>query len=146
MKQGCLIILALILSANITFADNILVKVTPTQTISTAKKNSLTEGDTVNFRVIQDTKILKQDDIVTGIVTSIENNGFAGKEAQVVIENFKCNGKSLDGEIYLHGNVHKKLNDFVDGTISEFTMWMRGGEVIVKPNEQEFLLYIKDKK
>lgn len=142
MKKTFFIIFTLIISTNLTFAENVFV--TPTQKITTAKKNSLAEGDIVNFRVTKDTKTLKQGDMVTGIVTSIEDNGFVGKEAQVLIENFRCNGKKLDGEIYLHGNVHKKLNDFVDRSMSEFIILMRGGEVIVKPNEQEFLLYIKD--
>lgn len=142
MKRFCLIISALLL-ANAVYAENITVKVTPAQKISTAHKNSLAEGDLVKFKVTEDNAVLKKDDIITGIVTSIEDNGFAGKEAQVVIEEFRCGEKKLDGEIYLHGNVHKKLNDFVDGNMSDFTVFVRGGEVIVKPDEQEFLLHIK---
>lgn len=120
------------------------IKVTPAETISTTRKNQLNEGDFVNFKVVEDYETIKKDEIVTGVVTSIEENGFAGKEAQVLIENFKHNNEPLYGEIYLHGNVHKKLNEFVDSSFSGFPIWMRGGEVIARPNEQTFLLYTRE--
>lgn len=141
----CAVFVTLICLSNTAFAQNIQIKVTPETTITTAGKNSLNEGDYVNFKVIEDTPILKADDIVTGVVTSIEDNGFAGKEAQVVIENFRSGELTIEGEIYLHGNSHKKLNEFVDTSFSSFPILMRGGEVVAKPGKQYFLLYIKDK-
>ena len=107
------------------------------------RKNSLSEGDYVDFKIIEGAGKFQKGSIVTGIVTSLEENGFAGKEANVLIENFKCNEEPVYGEIYLHGNVHKKLNDFVDSSFSGFPIWMRGGEVVARPGEQEFLLKIR---
>lgn len=125
------------------FAQNLTIKVTPAELITTTRKNSLSEGDYVNFKVVEGAGHFQKDSIVTGIVTSIDDNGFAGKEAQVLIENFKCGDEPLYGEIYLHGNVHQKLNEFVDNSFSSFPIFMRGGEVIAKPGEQEFLLKIR---
>lgn len=134
----------LILLTNTAFAENSTLKVTPAQTITTARKNSLSEGDYVDFRIIEGAGKFQKGSIVTGVVTSIEENGFAGKEANVLIENFKCNEEQVYGEIYLHGNVHKKLNEFVDSSFSGFPIWMRGGEVVARPGEQEFLLKIRE--
>lgn len=134
----------LILLTNTAFAENSTLKVTPAQTITTARKNSLSEGDYVDFRIIEGAGKFQKGSIVTGVVTSIDENGFAGKEANVLIENFKCNEEQVYGEIYLHGNVHKKLNDFVDSSFSGFPIWMRGGEVVARPGEQEFLLKIRE--
>ncbi len=133
----------LILLTNTAFAENSTLKVTPAQTITTARKNSLSEGDYVDFRIIEGAGKFQKGSIVTGVVTSIEENGFAGKEANVLIENFKCNEEQVYGEIYLHGNVHKKLNEFVDSSFSGFPIWMRGGEVVARPGKQEFLLKIR---
>lgn len=148
MKTKIIISTIILLSfANTTFAKDILIKVTPEKTISTSKKFSLQEGDYVNFKVIEDTSLLKKGELVTGLVTSIEDNGFSGKEAQVLIENFKYNNKPLKGEIYLHGSVHKKMNEFVDRTFNDLAVFMfiRGGEVIAKPDEQYFILYAEGK-
>lgn len=134
----------LILLANTAFAGNSTLKVTPAQTITTARKNSLSEGDYVDFRITEGAGKFQKGSIVTGVVTSIEENGFAGKEANVLIENFKCNEEQIYGEIYLKGNVHKKLNDFVDSSFSDFPILMRGGEVVARPGEQEFLLKIRE--
>ncbi len=144
MKIKILAVFVLLITlTNTAFAENSTIIVTPAQTITTARKNSLSEGDYVDFKIIEGAGKFQKGSIVTGIVTSLEENGFAGKEANVLIENFKCNEEPVYGEIYLHGNVHKKLNDFVDSSFSGFPIWMRGGEVVARPGEQEFLLKIR---
>lgn len=148
MKIKIIILLIIFLSfANTTLAKDIIINVTPEKTISTSKKYSLQEGDYVNFKVIEDTTLLKKGELITGVVSSIEDNGFSGKEAQVLIENFKYNDEPIKGEIYLHGSVHRKMNEFVDRTFNDFFIFMfiRGGEVIVKPDEQYFILYAEEK-
>ena len=47
----------LILLTNTAFAENSTLKVTPAQTITTARKNSLSEGDYVDFRIIEGAEI-----------------------------------------------------------------------------------------
>ena len=49
MKRCFIIVLLLLCSVNIVLAEKVMVKVTPAQTITTAKKNSLSEGDYVDF-------------------------------------------------------------------------------------------------
>ena len=141
MKRVLLITLIFVCTTNFAFAEKVLVKVTPAKTITTAKKNSLCEGDYVDFKTTENTKAFKKGEIVTGVVTSLEENGFAVKEARVLIEDFHTKDKTLDGEIYLHGGLHKKLNDFVEGSLPECSVWIRGSEIIIHPDEQEFILY-----
>ena len=118
--------------------------VTPAQTISTCKKDSLLEGDYVKFKVVEGKDAIPNDTVIQGVVRTIEDNGFYGKEAQAVIQNFKCDGYKIVGEIYLQGSLHKTANEFANGFSSDFPFWMRGGEINLKPNEKEFILYVRE--
>lgn len=118
--------------------------VTPAQTISTCKKGSLQEGDSVKFKVVDGKGVIPNNTIIQGIVRTIEDNGFYGKEAQAVIQNFKCDGYKIVGEIYLQGSLHKTANEFANGFSSDFPFWVRGGEINLKPNEKEFILYVRE--
>ena len=89
MKIKILAVFVLLITlTNTAFAENSTIIVTPAQTITTARKNSLSEGDYVDFKIIEGAGKFQKGSIVTGIVTSLEENGFAGKEANVLIENF----------------------------------------------------------
>lgn len=118
--------------------------VTPAQVISTCKKGSLQEGDSVKFKVVDGKGAIPNNTIIQGIVRTIEDNGFYGKEAQAVIQNFKCDGYKIVGEIYLQGSLHKTANEFANGFSSDFPFWVRGGEINLKPNEKEFILYVRE--
>ena len=118
--------------------------VTPAQIISTCKKGSLQEGDYVKFKVVDGKGVIPNNTIIQGIVRTIEDNGFYGKEAQAVIQNFKCDGYKIVGEIYLQGSLHKTANEFANGFSSDFPFWVRGGEINLKPNEKEFILYVRE--
>ena len=118
--------------------------VTPAQIISTCKKGSLQEGDYVKFKVVDGKGVIPNNTIIQGIVRTIEDNGFYGKEAQTVIQNFKCDGYKIVGEIYLQGSLHKTANEFANGFSSDFPFWVRGGEINLKPNEKEFILYVRE--
>ena len=72
------------------YAQDRLFLVTPAQTISTCKKNSLQEGDYVKFRVVDGKCVIPNDKIIEGVVRELEENGFCGKQAQAIIQDFKC--------------------------------------------------------
>lgn len=126
------------------YAQDQTILVTPAQTISTCKKDSLLEGDYVKFKVVDGKGVIPNNTIIQGIVRTIEDNGFYGKEAQAVIQNFKCDGYKIVGEIYLQGSLHKTANEFANGFSSDFPLWVRGGEINLKPNEKEFILYVRE--
>ncbi len=131
--------------AGISYASDIPVKVTPDTIITTAsRKSSVMEGDSADFRVLEDAGYLKKGDIVTGLVTKIEDNGFNGKSAEVLIENFRYQNKKLKGYIYLKGSSHKKLAEFTEYNLSEAPAFIRGGEVIARPDECDFILYLEN--
>ena len=89
MKIKILAVFVLLITlTNTAFAENSTITVTPAQTITTARKNSLSEGDYVDFKIIEGAGKFQKGSIVTGIVTSLEENGFAGKEANVFMVKF----------------------------------------------------------
>ena len=144
-KKIFIIAMTLLTFTGISYAGDIPVKVTPNSVITTAsKKGSVSEGDYVNFRVIEDTGYLKKDDLITGMVTKIEDNGFNGKSAEVLIENFHFKNKKIKGYIYLKGSSHKKLAEFTEYNLSEAPSFIRGGEVIARPDECDFILYLEN--
>lgn len=126
------------------FAEEIPFKVTPAQVITTSKKSALNEGDTIKFKVTEPAGYLKKGDIITGVVTSIEQNGFAGAEAKVLIEDFKFENKNIGGFISLLGNQHGGLKEFANLLFYMFTKYVRGGEVIVNPEECDYILYLEN--
>lgn len=126
------------------YAQDRTILVTPAQVISTCKKGSLQEGDYVKFKVVDGKGAIPNDTVIQGIVRTIEDNGFYGKEAQAVIQNFKCDGHKIAGEIYLQGSLHKTANEFANGFSSDFPFWVRGGEINIKPNEKQFVLYVRE--
>lgn len=139
-----LLLLSLFCSFSGAFAQDNLILVTPAQTISTCSKNSLQEGDSVSFKVTDGKGAIPNNTILQGTVRTIEENGFCGKQAIVVIKNFRCQNYKIVGEICLQGSIHKTANEFANGFYSSFYWWMRGGEVNLRPNEKEFILYVRN--
>lgn len=144
MKQLCLAILIILLNAGIISAKEIVVEVTPVNKITTAGK-SLKEGDFMDFKVIKDNESLKKGDIVTGMVTELKPNGFIGETAGISIEEFRVKEtrKKLKGGIYLDGSTHNQIMEFKDHLLLP-TIYVRGGEVTLKPDKHVFLLYLEN--
>lgn len=129
------------------FAKELPVTVTPVNKLTTSGK-SLHEGDFVDFKVVKDCGTLKKGDLVTGLVTNLDPNGFTGKTAYLAIEEFrvKSTGEKLNGGIYSDGNPHNQIMEF-KGNLILSTLYVRGGEIIIKPDKHTFLLYqeVKEK-
>lgn len=139
-----LLLLYLFLNIQAAYTKEVAVEVTPAVKITTCDE-TLQEGDLVKFYVINDVAWLKKGDIVTGTVTNLETNGFMGKSAQILIENFTVNGKKLQGNVYVSGNEHKKYQDYVDNVFSSHSWLIRGGEVNMIPNKNVYILYWEQK-
>ena len=124
------------------FAGETVIKVTPAQKITTSD-DSLQEGDYVKFKVLNTVnERIKEGDIVTGLVTYIEPNGFLGKEAALSIGNFHTeNNINLKGEIYGKGTIHNPFMTFNDVLLGLNINIFRGGEVHFFPDKNVFLLY-----
>lgn len=116
--------------------------------ITTSNVN-LKEGDEINFALSKDIYVnsklyARKDEKVTGLITSLEPNGFACKEASIYVENFKTknvDGKEikLDGIIYHKGRTHWMFTQFVP----ILPTFIRGGEVQITP-EDTFELIMKE--
>lgn len=134
------ILICLLFSGISSVAEEIPITITPVTTISTASK-SLQEGDTIEFKDINTNKI------ITGVVKELKPNGFAGEQAAIFIDNFKYkdSDKILNGNIYIKGNEHKKHQEFANNNIfGTTTIFIRGGEVILKPEKTKLVIFFND--
>jgi len=134
------ILIAFITSINFVKAEEYLLTVTPVSKFSTSNKN-VYEGDEIFFKVEKDTKIIKKDAIISGIITSYEENGIYGKNAKIIISNFKTqDNRKISGSIYLTGGEHKVFQEFleVDNTFNAlillFGFCVRGSEINLEPD------------
>ncbi len=132
MKKLTLTLILFALSFGPVLAERVLVDITPVKKISTSKDEFM-EGDYVDFKVIG------TDKIVRGLVVKYQENGMAGKEAQLTIENFRAlnSDEKYSGTVFLRGNLH-------DGAMLFFTdlaNLVRGGEVKAIPDKDIFSLW-----
>lgn len=145
MLRKLFVILTLIAFAQVTLAQETAIQITPEKEYKTSN-NSIKEGDTLNFVLVNDVKNFKKGTTVTGLVTEVVNNGFGGKCATVYLEQFELQGKKLNGIVYQKGNAHPIFFEYfsgVDGQSLGFSPF-RGGEVFLRPNKDIFTLYLKD--
>lgn len=135
--------LIILLNTGVIQAKELIVEITPVNKITTGGKN-LQEGDFVDFRVVNDNDKLKKGEIVTGLVTYLDPNGFAGKTAALNIEQFqiKTTKEKLKGGIYLDGSAHNQIMEFKDHLLLP-TMYVRGGEITLKPDKHTFVIYLE---
>ena len=117
------------------FSEEIPVTITPTKKISTSN-DKLEVGDVVEFRDV------KTNEIILGTVREIKNNGIAGVQASLLINNFKykSNGKVLSGELYVKGSEHEVYQEF--SNYFGASAWVRGGEVILLPGKTQLTVFL----
>lgn len=134
-----LILVSILLTGLVSMAEEVPVVITPVVKITTADKNLL-EGDAVDF------KDVKTGEIITGLVKELTPNGFAGQQASILINNFKYKNsdKKLNGEIYIKGNEHLKYQEVTNYGILPATYIIRGGEVILKPEKTQLVVFFSD--
>lgn len=135
-----LILICLLMMGISSFAEEVPVTVTPVQKISTADKH-LMEGDTLVF------KNINTNEIITGVVKELTPNGFEGQQATLLIDNFKYKNsdKTLNGNVYIKGGEHKKHQEFANSSsIGATTYFIRGGEVILKPDKTKLVVFFSD--
>lgn len=150
MYKKILLVGIILLFGQIIFAQTTPVKIQPKEKITTANSN-LQEGDSLNFTIKEDVFInsklyLKQGELVSGTITSLERKDFLYKPASIYIENFvtKNNeGKKvkLDGIIYKKGSDYWMITQFIP--IPLFAL--KGSNVKIKPDKDVFILYLGGK-
>ncbi len=148
-KKVCLVLLMLIFFQQ-AFAMETAVKVTPAIKYSTSKATPK-EGDYIEFKTIEDIGQIKAGTKVTGLLTERKENGFSKKTGSLYIEQFKMNGKNLDGIVYQKGNEHPVYFEYFDWLFSlpirifsPENSFVRGGEAFLKPNVDIFTLYLRE--
>lgn len=151
MKKLILFCFILLTSQQMLWAKEFPVKIKPVQKITTSNVD-LREGNSLDFVVSEDVLInsniyLPKGQKVNGTVTSIEENNFLVQPAKLYAENFRTtsiNNKQvkLKGLVYKSGNEHQFFGEFVLAQIVQ--MFIRGGEVQIKPKKDEFTLYVEE--
>lgn len=147
IKRFSCLLLSYLLSITCVFAREIPVKIKPAHKISTSNL-SLREGDTLEFIISQDVYInsktyLKSGQLVQADITSLEDNGFLVQPAKIYIENFRTVNPQnkmvkLKGLIYKQGNIHPIVTEFFVFDV------LRGGEVHLLPQKDEFTIYAEE--
>jgi hypothetical protein len=131
-----LILLALFFSINSAFAEK--VTITPLEEINTSKK-VFQVGNTYKFKSVNNEKIY------TGNVIFYRPNGFLGQEAQIEIANFMDEkGQYLPGKITIIPDNHKNFQEFMNYFSLSAFAFVRGSEIILKPDVHKFQLSEKD--
>ena len=145
LKKFFLILICLFFAVQKSFSKEISVKIKPLSETTTSNLK-LQNGDSVKFLISDDVKVddklvLKKGREVFGTVTSREENGFMNEAASVYIENFYV--KNGDERINLKGIVYKegKSHDVITGFLPIICIFVRGGEVQIKPETDDFTLY-----
>lgn len=130
-------------------SQEVSVKIEPISKITTSNLK-LRNGDDVEFITAEDVNseknlVFKKGQKIYGTITSLEENGFMNETASLYIENFYTNknGKriKLKGIVYKQGRSHDMINGFLPG----IDVLIRGGEVQIKPEKDEFTIYLEDK-
>jgi len=145
MKRIILLV-AFLLTINCAYSKEIPIKIRPEHKITTSNVNIL-EGDSADFIISEDVFVnskvfIKKGQKVTGVITSIENNDYFVKPATIYIENFKTINTSntpikLKGIVYKTGSEHPKFTELFIFDL------LRGGEVQIKPEKDEFIMHIE---
>lgn len=146
IKKIVLLLFFLLISNNFVFAKEYAVMIKPANKISTSDE-TLKEGDFVDFVTVESVSApnfkLAKGQKVTGLITSLEPNGFWVKPASVYIENFKTKDSNnnlvkLNGIVYKQGSDYHNVMDFI------LIETIRGGEVNILPEKDTFTLYVED--
>lgn len=131
MRKIILFLFLLILTSS---ANAEPVSITPVKTITTSVKE-FQIGNLYQFRDV------KNGDIYNGYVTYYRPNGILGQEAQIEISNFtKTNGQPIPGTITIIPSNHETFQEFMNYFSSAYFMFIRGSEIILKPDEHVFLI------
>lgn len=108
--------------------------VTPVEEISTSTKN-FQLGNSYGFRNI------KTNEIYQGKVIYYRPNGMLGQEAQIEISNFTdSTKKDISGKITIIPDNHKKFQEFMNYFSMAAFNFVRGSEILLKPDIHQFVL------
>lgn len=134
MKKSLLALLLSILTFLPATAQRTAVEITPVEKITTSNDQFL-EGDYVDFKVIG------SDKLVRGLIVKYEENGFGGKAAVLVIDQFRAvnSDDKYSGTLSLRGNEHNGAGAVLD--LEEIAFYIRGGEVKIIPDKDIFTIW-----
>ncbi|MDD3593667.1 MAG: hypothetical protein PHX18_03465 [Candidatus Gastranaerophilales bacterium] len=141
MRNYSILAISLIFGMGVTFAKEIAVEITPVSEITTCR-DEIQEGDYIDFKVLNDTQNLKKGDIVTGMVTHLEDNGPYGKSASILIEHLSSGNIKLNGNVYADGEP-ARYKDYYENLSRG--LLNRGKEIHIKPNRDVFTVYMEQK-
>lgn len=134
MKKTLPVLLLSLLTFLPAMAERTAVEITPVKKITTSNDKFL-EGDYVDFKVIGSDKLLR------GLIVKYVENGFGGKEAVLVIDQFRAvtSNEQYSGTISVSGNQHNGAAAVLG--LGEIGEYIRGGEVKIIPDKDIFTIW-----
>lgn len=149
-KISCILIL-LISTANVSFAEKMPVKISPIKVIST-HHDEIELGDKIPFEVVNDVYdngklYIKKETLVIGTVDFIHPNGWAGDNAEIWFKNFLIlmpdkNNIKLDYTLKIVGNSNK-ANNIKQAIAYYIIRLVRGSEIFIEPDTKIFNIFIE---
>lgn len=132
---------------------DVAVIVKPVYKISTANP-LLKVGDYLDFVVVEDVfhnekLVLNKNTKIKGMVLKLEDNDYHGKSAEITIGQFEIPGSSgenvaLKGTVNKKGETHEKVINYASYLIGPAVFWIRGSELKLLPEKEQYTLYIGD--
>lgn len=151
MKKSLLLIIFLVSSLQVAFAEKIPVKITPAQIITT-DHDEIEVGDRINFTIVNDIYIndklyLEKGTPIYGKVDFFHPNGWAGDNADIKLVDFKTtdiNDKTvvINYPLNINGNT-LKANDIKQYISWITTILIRGSEINIEPDTKVFNIFIE---
>ncbi|MCM1009728.1 MAG: hypothetical protein NC390_02460 [Fusobacterium sp.] len=134
MKKSLLMLILSLLTFLPATAEKTAVEITPVEKITTSNDKFL-EGDYVDFKVVG------SDKLVRGLIVKYEENGFGGKEAVLVIDQFRAvnSNDKYSGTLSISGNQHNGAAAVLG--LGEIGEYIRGGEVKIIPDKDIFTIW-----
>lgn len=155
MKKVLLVLIILICSYNVAWAEKVPLRITPSQIIST-KNDEIETGDLINFATVKDVYIndklyIEKGTPIYGQVDFLHPNGWAGDNAEIKIKKFKTlttkNDKiTISSPLTINGNSKKAkdIKNYFSMLSLKLALILRGAEVDIEPDEQEFNIFIEN--
>ena len=150
MKKFLLALFCIVAFAQISYAEKLPVKITPTQTIST-HTNEIEIGDWIKFKTVNDVYyknklFIKKDTPLVGVVDSIHENGLLADNAEIIFQTFYVRNVDKDLVKINYPLYIGRKNSVCKGTGDKIVKYIgvifRGNEIKVEPESVVYNLFL----
>lgn len=150
MKRFFILILIICFTQSVQATEQIPVKITPAQVIST-HNDELEVGDYIKFKVVNDVYYkdklyIEKGSIIVGMVASLHENGYFCDNTEILLTPFKVKNIyntviTIDSEITINRKDYT-CKTFGDKIVKYVGVVFRGNEIKIEPGTIEYNLFL----